>query len=301
MRKTLLLVLTFSLLQSQSELPQGSSGGTSFTGGAVTAPITYPDGSAAAPSVANNGDEDTGVYWCADNAVCISTGGTERFRITTTELTLTLPLLFPAGTVSAPGMAWSADADGSGTGWYRSAANTISGTCNGSECFRVDTAEMRVRNTIRDLAGDQKLVFSTVSGNDFSNQASGTLAGMFHIANTNAASGTGRVLQIQSGGTTHITLGPGFYTEFTDSSGSPGAATINKASGISAIATGASTVVITNNQVTATSRVLITNTSANATCTGAPWIVTVAAGSFTVTAPANCTVAAATFAWFVVS
>jgi hypothetical protein len=233
------------LFQGQSELP-GGSGGTTFTGGAVTTPIT-----------------------------------------------------FPAGTVTAPSIAWTADADGTGTGLYRAAADTVSITTNGSESLRVTASEMRIRNTVRDLAGDQKLGFSTVSGNDMNNQAAATVVGMFKMSNSNAATGAGRVLFVQSGGTTHVGLGPGFYTDFTDSTGTPGNATINKISGSSAIAIGAATVVITNNQAVATSRIIITNTSANATCTGAPWIVTKAAGSFTVTAPANCTVAAATFDWFV--
>lgn len=88
----------------------------------------------------------------------------------------------------------------------------------------------------------------------------------------------------------------GIVIDYTDSTGSPGAATINKASGSSAIASGAASAVITNNKAATTSRVFITNTNSNA-CTGAPWIVTKAAGSFTVTAPTNCTVSAATFDW----
>jgi hypothetical protein len=45
--------------------------------------------------------------------------------------TFTGPILFPDGTITAPSIAFSSDADGSGTGFYRSAANTIGVTCNG--------------------------------------------------------------------------------------------------------------------------------------------------------------------------
>lgn len=85
----------------------------------------------------------------------------------------------------------------------------------------------------------------------------------------------------------------------TDSSGTPGAATINKPSGISAIAGGATTVVITNSLVTASSRVRIDWYGDLGTQTKQPW-VTRAAGSFTVnvgTAPAG----AVAFGWEVSS
>lgn len=92
----------------------------------------------------------------------------------------------------------------------------------------------------------------------------------------------------------------GITLDCTDSTGTPGAATINKTCGSSAIAVGASSVVITNSKVATTSQVLVANTNTNAGCLTTPWVVTKASGSFTVTAPANCTVAAATFDWFVV-
>lgn len=81
----------------------------------------------------------------------------------------------------------------------------------------------------------------------------------------------------------------------TDSTGTPGAATINKPTGISAIAAAVTTVVITNSLVTATSRVLITWHGDLGTQSKIPW-VTRAAGSFTVnvgTAPAG----AVSFSW----
>ena len=80
----------------------------------------------------------------------------------------------------------------------------------------------------------------------------------------------------------------------TDSTGTPGAATINKPTGKSAIAIGASSVVITNSLVTAASRVIITQHARDATCK--ELIAVPAAGSFTVSGTANAT-AALPFSW----
>ena len=40
-----------------------------------------PDGSAGAPSIANAGDQDTGIYFPAANSVGVSTDGTQRLVI----------------------------------------------------------------------------------------------------------------------------------------------------------------------------------------------------------------------------
>lgn len=50
-----------------------------------------------------------------------------------TTPTFTTSALFPAGTAAAPGIAWSADADGSGTGFFRRGANEIGVAINGVE------------------------------------------------------------------------------------------------------------------------------------------------------------------------
>lgn len=43
--------------------------------------VLFADGSAAAPSISNSGDSDTGIYFPADNQVSITTGGTEKVNI----------------------------------------------------------------------------------------------------------------------------------------------------------------------------------------------------------------------------
>lgn len=89
-------------------------------------------------------------------------------------------------------------------------------------------------------------------------------------------------------GTTWREYGSRF--DATDSSGTPGAATINKSRGQSAIAAAASTVVITNSFVTTTSVVDADLQFNDATCTAVKSVIP-AAGSFTVTLNANCTAA----------
>lgn len=53
------------------------------------------------------------------------------------DKTLTGVLLSSAGTATAPGIAWSADSDGTGTGFYRSAANEVSIALNGVRAVRI--------------------------------------------------------------------------------------------------------------------------------------------------------------------
>lgn len=95
-------------------------------------------------------------------------------------------------------------------------------------------------------------------------------------------------------GTTRLdgtTLFNGAITaDTTDSSGTPGAATINKPSGKVAIAIGQSSVVVTNSLVTAASTVLAVLQFVDATATQILSVVP-GSGSFTITANANATAA----------
>jgi hypothetical protein len=63
--------------------------------------------------------------------------------------TITTPILFPAGTVGAPSIAWAADADGTGTGLYRQAANSIGFAINGTEQLRLNSAGQLHAVTVR--------------------------------------------------------------------------------------------------------------------------------------------------------
>ena len=51
---------------------------------------------------------------------------------TASATTTTVPFLFADGTAAVPSIAWSSDADGSGTGFYRNATNQIGIAANGT-------------------------------------------------------------------------------------------------------------------------------------------------------------------------
>jgi hypothetical protein len=50
----------------------------------ITGVLSVPDGSASAPSITNTGDTNTGLFHPAEDTVAISTGGSERLRVTST-------------------------------------------------------------------------------------------------------------------------------------------------------------------------------------------------------------------------
>lgn len=89
-----------------------------------------------------------------------------------------------------------------------------------------------------------------------------------------------------------------FGTTSADSSGTPGAQTSNTPSGRCSIAAAGTSVVVTNNLVTAASRVFATCGTADATATIKN--IVPAAGSFTVTLGAAAT-ATTNINWFVVN
>lgn len=86
---------------------------------------------------------------------------------------------------------------------------------------------------------------------------------------------------------------------YTDNSGTPGNTTINTPSGRAAVAAAASTCVVTNSSVTATSKVIVMNEGSDATATTLLHVVP-AAGSFTVTYNAAAT-AATKFSFVVIN
>jgi hypothetical protein len=94
-----------------------------------------------------------------------------------------------------------------------------------------------------------------------------------------------------------VTLGGRIDQRGTDSSGTPGAAIIDRPAGINAIASGATSVTITNSLVASNSRVMVTF---HADHGAARWWVTRAVGSFTVNLSAAATANAA-FSWEVSS
>ena len=115
------------------------------------------------------------------------------------------------------------------------------------------------------------------------------------IAGTNATITNAYAFRVASG---KSYFGGAIAMDMTDSSGTPGAVTINKSAGKAAIALGASSVTVTNSRCTLTSIVLVTPISQDATCIN---LVAVAGtGSFVVSGAANAT-AATSFAFVVLN
>jgi hypothetical protein len=129
----------------------------------------------------------------------------------------------------------------------------------------------------------------------------GTSGIAFRFTNAGAPPTGGIVASFEAGGVNALQVvnNGKLLLPSTDSSGTPGAATINKPSGKSAIAAGASSVTITNNTVTASSIVIPVLMTSDATLTSIQRCV-VSAGSFTITGNAAAT-AATTVGWWVLN
>ena len=78
-----------------------------------------------------------GNYSFSQSVSWIPNGSVTGITSNGTSTTFTVPLLLPDGTVSAPSLALSSDADGTGTGFYRQAANVMSFAANGVEAMRI--------------------------------------------------------------------------------------------------------------------------------------------------------------------
>lgn len=90
-----------------------------FTGGTVTTPILFPDGTAGAPGMAFSSDSDgtgSGFYLTAANSIGMSTNGVVRVTLNTSTLTSTLQIVTPSGSVGTPGIVIGAG----GSGLYES-------------------------------------------------------------------------------------------------------------------------------------------------------------------------------------
>lgn len=86
-------------------------------------------GSAGAPTYAFSGDPNTGFFSAGADIFGISAGGTNRFQVSTTAITYTIPLLGAAGSAGAPTYSFSGDPN---TGIYNSAADEIAFATNGT-------------------------------------------------------------------------------------------------------------------------------------------------------------------------
>lgn len=198
---------------------------------------------------------------------------------TGTDLTLSGALTAGNGSAAAPSINFLSSLT---TGFYRLAAGIV-----GFASAGVYSLEFQSAGVI--AGGVSKLTLTTAAGVALAYGANTTYLLIDSVNLTIGGSGAGLVQRWA--GTTGLISVRG-----TDSSGTPGAATIDKPSGKSAIALGAASVVITNALVTAASCVHITPQTRDATCV--ELIAVPGAGSFTVSGAAAAT-ADLVFSWHV--
>jgi len=70
----------------------------------ISGALTIADGSASAPSLTNNGDLDTGIYFSAANTVAVATGGTGRVQIDSTGIS---PISSDGSALGGTTLEWS--------------------------------------------------------------------------------------------------------------------------------------------------------------------------------------------------
>ena len=123
----------YTLLGDGTTLTSGLSATTSvvtLAAPTITSVASFAAGSASAPSITKTGDTNTGIYFSAADEVAITTGGTQRVKVTDTATTLAGNLVIPdAGNI---GSASDTDAVAISSGGVVSfSASTITGG-NGS-------------------------------------------------------------------------------------------------------------------------------------------------------------------------
>lgn len=96
-------------------------------------------GSAAAPSIGLNAS-DTGFFRSGASSIGFASGGVEIGTWSGSAFLPETPVNVTDGDVTIPGLAFASDADGTGTGFYRTAANSIGITTNGVLRQTINTA-----------------------------------------------------------------------------------------------------------------------------------------------------------------
>lgn len=116
---------------------------------------------------------------CSTGGV-FSCGGVTGLTSDGVAITASLPVRFPNGTAAAPSIAWAADADGTGTGFFRPAANAIGVSSNGTERWRFDTTANALEATSV-MAVNSYGFASTLTGTAILTMAPGGTGGALRI------------------------------------------------------------------------------------------------------------------------
>jgi hypothetical protein len=135
---------------------ENSSGNQIFN---VAGQVRVSSGAVGSPTFSFHADQDTGLYNPAANQLAITTNGTQRINVTTTEITSTLPILIPDGSESGPSLGFSGDSD---CGLYRSGVNEVGLTLNGSYTVKFLTTKTYIRNQISVGTDDDNFIKSSI-------------------------------------------------------------------------------------------------------------------------------------------
>lgn len=141
------------------------------------------NGSASAPIYSYDNDPNSGGYLIGTSQLGFSTASTLRMTISSSAITSTLPFLFPNGSANSPSMAFSSDADGTGTGFYRIGANNIGLSLNGAAIIDFDASRisMDVKTNVKGTADN-----GTGPTGYFGEQLSATNTGGTSLTNGNS-------------------------------------------------------------------------------------------------------------------
>lgn len=100
--------------------------------------MVFVGGSAGAPTITFNGDEDTGIWQTAAGQLNFTVNGTNRVTFTTTVLSTSLQHQAAGGSAGAPAYSFNSGSD-TDTGMYRVGANSLGFSCGGTVCYTQST------------------------------------------------------------------------------------------------------------------------------------------------------------------
>ena len=158
--------------------------------------ILSTNGSATAPSYAFTNDTDTGMYLPSVGNLGFTVGNSQRFKISTTEITSLLPHQGSNGAKGAPQYSFGNDTD---TGMYLSSVGTLGFTVAGENRLLLSTEYTEVENTLKlDSVSEgtgisRYLVWDTGDNNSVKWQT---------VSTSGVTSVTGTLPIVSSGGTT---------------------------------------------------------------------------------------------------
>lgn len=168
----------------------------------LTVPLQAPNGSDLNPSIVGSSDPDSGILFPADDTVAIATDGTRRLTVGSSNITSTLPIRAPDGSVSVPSHSFS---NFQNSGLFHT-ASILGVAHNGTTQLSVsDTLDeqVTVSNSLR-VGGNIKMAGSVANRNTLVSDASGIFSPQPLNVNdlgdaTITTPSNGQVLQYNSG------------------------------------------------------------------------------------------------------